>query len=247
MMHSSDAAWHRPGSWPTCDRRDVHVWRASLTIMAGRDHFRASLSADERSRAARFHFSEDSERFTVSRGLLRAILGRYTRVDPAAFVFSYSSTGKPAIEAPAEARLLSFNVSHSADVALIAVGRDRSIGVDVERLREIDALEIPRRFFSPAEVDELHRVSGAERQRAFFSYWTRREAVLKACGEGLGALDRVQQRLVDGHRCAVVDGHDGPDREWAVIDLDPGAGYLGALAAGGRDWTLGCWDADLAW
>ena len=178
--------------------------------------------------------------------MLRAILGRYTGVDPAALVFSYSSTGKPGIEAPAEARLLSFNVSHSADVALIAVGRERSIGVDVEHLREIDALEISRRFFSRAEIDVLHRVSGTERERAFFSYWTRRESVLKACGEGLGALDRVQQRVVDGHRCAVVDGHAGPNDEWAVIDLDPGAGYLGALAAGGRDWTLTCWDADLA-
>ena len=129
------------------------------------------------------------ERFTVVRGLLRAILGRYAGVDPAAFVFSYSAKGKPAIEAPADARLLTFNVSHSADIALIAVGRERSVGVDVERRRDIEALETSRHFFSQEEIDVLRSVSGAERQRAFFSCWTRRESVLKACGEGLGCVE----------------------------------------------------------
>jgi 4'-phosphopantetheinyl transferase len=243
MIHGSSAAWHRPDGWPTCDRRDVHVWRAQLTTIAGFDHFQGFLSADERSRAARFHFRADMERFAVVRGLLRAILGRYTGVDPAAFVFSYSARGKPAIADPADARPLTFNVSHSADVCLIAVGRERSIGVDVERLRDIEALEISRHFFSPDEIEVLETVSGAERQRAFFSCWTRRESVLKACGEGLAALDRVEQRVVDGCRRATVNDPDGPRSEWAVVDLDPGVGCVGALAASGHEWTLSCWDA----
>ena len=185
------------------------------------------------------------ERFTVVRGLLRAILGRYTGVDPAAFVFSYSSSGKPAIRDPADAHPLTFNVSHSADVGLIAVGRERSIGVDVECLRDIEALEISRHFFSQEEIDVLQTVSGVERQRAFFSFWTRRESVLKACGEGLAALDRVEQRVVDGCRRATVSDPDGLGSEWAVVDLDPEGGCVGSLAASGHEWTLSCWDANL--
>src|SRR6185436_16970101 len=119
----------------------------------------------------------DRKRFAVPRGLLRVILGRYAGVDPAAFAFSYGSSGKPAIENPPDARLFTFNVSHSAGVALIAVAREHAIGVDVERLREIEALEIARRFFSQAEIDAVQSASGAERQREFFSCWTRKESV----------------------------------------------------------------------
>ena len=244
MIHDFDATWHRPGRWPTCDHRDVHVWRAQLPTIHS-DHVKAYLSADERSRAARFHFRADMERFAVVRGLLRAILGRYAGVDPAAFVFSYSSSGKPAIADPADARRLTFNVSHSADVALIAVGRERSIGVDVECLRDIEALEISQHFFSPDEIDAVQRVSGSERQRAFFSCWTRRESVLKACGEGIAASGRVEQRVVDGRRSATVTDQDGLSSQWAVVDLDPAVGYAGALAAPDREWTLSCWDANL--
>ena len=221
------------------------MWRLPLTTIPDRDD--EYLSADERERAARFRFSADRKRFTVARGLLRVILGRYARVDPAAFAFSYGSRGKPAIENPPDARLFTFNVSHSAGVALIAVARERDIGVDVERLREIEALEIARRFFSQAEIDAVQSVSGAERQRAFFSSWTRKESVLKACGAGLAASSGVEQRVVDGRRYAIVNGQHGSSSEWAVLDLDPGDGYVGALAVPGRDSTVSCWDGNVEW
>jgi 4'-phosphopantetheinyl transferase len=119
--------------------------------------------------------------------------------------------------------------------------------VDVERMREVEALEISSRFLSEAEAEVVRRLHGTERQRAFFSCWTRTESVLKACGEGLTALGRVEQRIVGGCRCAVVTGEESLGGEWAVADLDPRPGYVGALAAHGRDWTLSRWDANLAW
>src|SRR5215210_8816521 len=128
MSHTAKLAWYRPDRWPTCGRREVHVWRLPLTTIPDR-HADTHLSADERARAARFRFSADRKRFVVPRGLLRVILGRYAGVDPAAFVFSYGSSGKPAIEDPPDARLFTFNVSHSAGIALIAVARARAIGV----------------------------------------------------------------------------------------------------------------------
>ena len=183
----------------------------------------------------------------MARGLLRVILGRYAGVDPAALVFSYGSSGKPAIEDPPDARVFTFNVSHSDGIALIAVARAGAIGVDVERLREIEALEIARRFFSQAEIDAVQSASGAERQRVFFSCWTRKESVLKACGAGLAAASGVEQRVVDGRRYGMVREEHGASSEWAVIDLDPGVGYVGALAVPGHDWTVNCLDANVAW
>ena len=243
MSHSSRLPWHRPDRWPTCGDRDVHVWRLPLTTIPDRQ-VEAHLSADEHARATRFRFGADRTRFTVPRGLLRVILGRYAGVDPAAFVFSYGAAGKPAIADPPDARRFTFNVSHSAGVALIAVARQRPIGVDVERLREIEALEIARRFFSQGEIAAVQSVSGAERQRVFFSCWTRKESVLKACGAGLAASSGVEQRVEDGRRYGTVSGQQGSLSEWAVIDLDPGVGYVGALAVPGRDWAVSCWDAD---
>ena len=246
MRDSSSLAWHRPDRWPTCGNRDVHVWRLLLTAIPEGDAD-AHLSPDERTRAGRFHFSVDRKRFAVTRGLLRVILGRCAGVDPAAFVFSYGAAGKPAIADPPDARRFTFNVSHSADVALIAVAREHPVGVDVERLREIEVLELARRFFSKAEIDAVQSVAGAERQRMFFSCWTRKESVLKACGAGLAASSGVEQRVVDGRGYWIVKGQQGSSSGWAVIDLDPGAGYVGALAVPGDDWAVTCWDGNVVW
>jgi 4'-phosphopantetheinyl transferase len=246
MRHNFSLAWHRPDRWPACGNSDVHVWRLPLTAIPERD-VDVHLSADERTRAARFHFNVDRERFAVARGLLRVILGRYAGIDPAALVFSYGAAGKPLIEDPPDARPFTFNVSHSAGVALIAVARERAVGVDVERLREIEALEIAHRFFRQPEIDAVQTASGAERQRVFFSCWTRKESVLKACGAGLAASSGVEQRVVNGRRYAMVNGPPGSSSKWGVIDLDPGAGYVGALAVQDGDWVVSCWDGDVVW
>lgn len=242
-----------PRALPALGRAEVHVWRAALDLEPARVAvFAETLSPDERDRAARFHFDRDRVRFTVARGVLRAVLGGYLGLPAAALAFDYGAHGKPSLAA-AVARAprgapgadLRFNVSHSAGVALCAVTRGREVGVDVEGLRADFATdEIAERFFSPAERAALRTLPPEARCAAFFACWTRKEAYIKARGLGLSlALDAFDVSLAPGEPAALLATRDEPgatDR-WLLRALDPGPGLAGAVVAEDRDWTLHCW------
>jgi 4'-phosphopantetheinyl transferase len=244
----------RPGAFPALGRGEVHVWRTALDLDPPRvAALAASLSADERDRAARFHFERDRVRFTVARGVLRALLGRYLDLPAPALAFDYGQHGKPSLAAAAVARPvdgapgaeLRFNLSHSAGVALCAVTRGREVGVDVEGLRADFATdEIAERFFSPAERAALRALPAGARCAAFFACWTRKEAYIKARGLGLSlALDAFDVSLAPGEPAALLATRDEPgalDR-WLLRALDPGPDLAGAVVAEGHDWTLHCW------
>src|SRR5262245_60913756 len=162
----------------------IHVWRTTLDRSDGElAPLRASLSADELVRAERLIWENKRRRFIAGRGFLRTILGRYLQRAPADLVFCYGLHGKPAL---ADAEDLHFNLSHSAECAVLAVTRVAPLGVDVERIRSQANREgIAGRFFSAAEVAQLASVAPEQRDEAFFNCWTRKEAYVKACGEGL--------------------------------------------------------------
>ena len=147
--------------------------------------FSQLLAPDETARAARFHFDHLQRRFILSRGALRILLGHYLDIAANRIEFRYGSRGKPSLAAPAG---IHFNASHSGDVALFAFTLHCEIGVDVEEMRPIsDMREIASRFFCAEESTELMALPADERERAFFLCWTRKEAYLKAVGEGLYA------------------------------------------------------------
>jgi 4'-phosphopantetheinyl transferase len=180
-----------------------------------------TLSRDERTRSARLRFERDRRRFVVAHGVLRMLLGRYLRIAPGAVRFVCNAFGKP--ELSPEVGRLKFNLSHSADLALVAIA-DAEIGVDVELIREeSDWAGIARRFFSAADIDRLNRVPRHLYTQAFFKCWTKNEAYVKARGEGLAM------------RPSPVD-FDG-----TLYTLQPAAGYVGALVVEGRDWRLRQW------
>jgi 4'-phosphopantetheinyl transferase len=244
----------RPGAFPALGRGEVHVWRTALDLDPPRVAALAeSLSPDERDRAARFHFERDRVRFTVARGVLRALLGRYLHLPAPALAFDYGAHGKPALAAAAVARAawespgaeVRFNVSHSAGVALCAVTRGRDVGVDVEGLRADFATdEIAERFFSPAERAALRALPAEARCAAFFACWTRKEAYIKARGLGLSlALDAFDVSLAPGAPAALLATRDeaGARDRWLLRALDPGPDLAGAVVAEGHDWTLHCW------
>ncbi len=150
----------------------------------------ATLSNAELLRAAAFRFAEHRRRFVVCRGMLRRLLAERLGVPPDAIEFSYGPWGKPAVRTKGDAETAHFNVSRSGSSAVIALGCDRAVGVDVERtalLRDVEA--IARRYFSDDERARIVAVPPDERARAFARCWTRREAVLKADGIGLSGLD----------------------------------------------------------
>ncbi len=222
------------------DKDRIHVWRAALDNAAD---LRGLLSADELARAARFHFERDSARFIAMRGVLRSILGIYTSVPPVQLKFRYAARGKPSLaDNPRDVR---FNLSHSHDLALIAVALGCELGVDVEYIKDSTAgPEIAERFFSRAEVVALRALPKALRRDAFFAGWTRKEAYIKATGMGLFAeLDRFTVSLAPDEPAALlrVAGAAAEASRWSLFELNPGEGYAGALAVEGRDVQISCW------
>jgi len=204
-----------------------------------------TLTLDERARARRFRFPRDRDRFIVARGVLRAILGRYLGVDPGRLRFRYSPYGKPALAGPFEDEGIRFNLAHSQGIALYAVSRGREVGIDVEYVRADLADErIAERFFSPREVATLRAVPAEQRREAFFHCWTRKEAYVKARGEGLSLpLDQFDVSLAPGEPAALLSTPGDPPEvtRWSLQALNPGPGYVAALAVEGNGWRLRCW------
>ena len=238
--------WGRPQGRPVLGN-EVHVWRVALD-RAPSDvaPFWEVLAPDERRRAERFHFERDGARFAVARAALRMVLGRYLGVDPVEVAFDYGRRGKPRLVGASPP--VRFNVSHSDGLALLAFARGRELGVDVERARDLaDLEEIAERFFSTREASTLGALPPAERRAAFFRCWTRKEAWIKATGEGLAQpLDAFEVSLTAGEapRLERVVGQPGEAERWWFADLAPARGYAGALAVRGRPSGLARWNWD---
>src|SRR5688572_6835885 len=166
---SKHLPWDTAPSNVAASKNEVHVWRVPLDDSLAAE-MRPTLSPDECARADRFHFARDRNRFIVARGSLRMILGSYLDLAPVAVSFSYSSYGKPALSEADSALTngITFNLSHANELALIAVTRDRQIGVDIEFIRPDFASEkIAARFFSPQEVEVLRELLDAQQAEAF--------------------------------------------------------------------------------
>ncbi len=235
----------RPGdSWPldlpasgpdgTPDSNTVDVWRVSLAPSSERlEHLSAVLAPDEWIRVDRYRFVRDRQAFIAARGLLRVLLGRYLDCDPAAVGLHNDQNGKPGLTGDGDAAQISFNVSHSGGLGLIAVAQGTPIGIDLEEVREMSGLDsIAQRFFSAREMKDLALTTDSTCLDAFFRCWTRKEAYLKARGDGLAfPLDRFDVSLLPDQepRIWAVDGDPSAGQAWRVHHLDPAPGYLGAL------------------
>jgi 4'-phosphopantetheinyl transferase len=179
--------WRAPPGILVLGDDEVHVWRATLdqTPSQIQSHLH-SLAADEHVRAEQFYFERDRQHFIASRGVLRAILSGYLHRTPESLSFCYSSHGKPALAGETDDDAICFNVSHSHGVALFAVTRGREVGIDIEHIRsDLEVAEIAERFFSLREVAMLRMLPTEAQRQAFFRCWTRKEAYIKARGEGL--------------------------------------------------------------
>ena len=158
----------------------IDIWQYPLhTQFVGAEEL---LHEDELVRARRFHFTRHQRRFTVGRAMLRRILARYLHLSPLELVFSYNQHGKPQLDNDPS---LQFNLSHSGDLALLAIGKHFSLGVDVEYFSARPYEGIGKNLFSPMENKGLHQTSAMLKPLAFFHIWSQKEAFIKACGLGL--------------------------------------------------------------
>jgi 4'-phosphopantetheinyl transferase len=238
-------AWCQPPAelpWP---REEVHVWRATLAWPdAAARRLEQCLSADERDKMQRFRFEKDRRRYLMGRGLLRTLLGHYLEVAAQDLRFETTAAGKPHL-ASGQGEL-QFNLAHSGEYVLIAVADGRAVGIDVEEIDDdFDARQVAAHFFSLDERRNLEMLTGRARIEAFFECWTRKEAYVKARGEGLSLpLDQFDVSLRPGEPARLIATRPDPAeaRRWQLSPLDVAEGYKAALAVEGQGWTLRFWD-----
>jgi 4'-phosphopantetheinyl transferase len=238
--------WDFPPNQRLLTDRRVHVWAANLDKPAERISSREQiLSRDEQKRAQQFKFEADRNRFVAGRGLLRNMLSSYLQTDPAKLRFKYSKRGKPDLEGIPERDTVYFNVAHSKDLILIAVTRACAVGIDVEWIRPMsDAEDIAARFFSARETAKLMAGPKDRRTSAFFSLWTRKEAWLKATGDGISEmLNEVEVSFLPDEPAKVlaISGNVEAARRWTLLDLSPAPGFAAAVAVEARDLQFSCW------
>lgn len=231
-------------------KNEIHVWRASLDLPASDlVQLQATLTADEIKRAARFYFEKDRAHYIAGRGLVRAILGRYLNLDPAEIRFLYGRYGKPELDNSMRRPDIFFNVAHSRGLALIAIATERKVGVDLEYIRRgVEIESIAARFFAPSENAVIRALTGDQQREAFYKCWTRKEAVLKARGDGMTCpLDQIEVSVAPGVPAALVRTHDDQAACWSLQELAVDAGYVATVAAEGKGWKLeiGDWMLDV--
>jgi 4'-phosphopantetheinyl transferase len=192
---------------------------------------RAYLSPDERVRADRFISERARDHFAIARGRVRQLLGPLCGCPPAQIRFGVAEGGKPRLDD--EGGRLRFNLAHSNDLMLCAVTLDREVGIDVEHAREdLEVEDIARRFFAGDEIRSLAAVPPALARDAFFACWTRKEAVIKATGEGLARpLDSFVVSVDPGHAAMVsADPVLGSPEEWSLVPVPLPPRYHGTVA-----------------
>jgi 4'-phosphopantetheinyl transferase len=223
---------------------EVHVWCASLEQPAEEvERRRRVLSADEQERARRYALPAPRSQFILARSFLRFLLGRYLGCAPTAVRFGTSDRGKPRLLHPTPHQSLHFNVSHSRSLVLVALSVRGEVGVDIEYRRLMENfLDLARRFFTPAEAQGLSLLSDEHGEDAFFRIWTCKEAFLKLTGLGLAhGLDRVEISIDLPSRLLRLDGQTEPSGGYALENLHPAEGYVGALAVESGEYRLNCW------
>jgi 4'-phosphopantetheinyl transferase len=234
--------WGEAPATPRLAPGQVHVWRAWLDVEARRvPGLSATLSEGERAEAARRRFPDDRQQYIAARAVLRCLLASYLGPRPSELVIAPDRFGKPSL--PELDSGVRFNVSHSGGLALYAFSLGQEVGIDVERSVPIDLDELATAgFLSEGEIVELRGLEGRLQQEALLRCWTRKEAYIKAIGQGMHAALRDIQVSIAPAAPAVLRTPQGEKevRRWTLIDLIPAPGFAASLAVEGGA-ALSCW------
>ncbi|HEX5234119.1 MAG TPA: 4'-phosphopantetheinyl transferase superfamily protein [Silvibacterium sp.] len=233
--------------WPSATHpmdlaEDVHVWAWRTSGQTRDSDKTAILSPDERARMSRLRFAEDQHRYLVCHANLRVLLAGYCRSAPQEIAFEANEFGKPALREPAGFGTLRFNLSHSENMAILAVTRVGEIGADVEHIRPIE-VDVAEAHFSKGELAELQTLAETEWLAGFFNCWTRKEAILKAEGCGLNLpLAGFDVSLIPQQRAVLREVRPGVKmrNDWQLQHLEPAAGFAAAIAVGGSFARVRC-------
>lgn len=246
-MVPSVPTWRIPPQQLSLSEQEVHVWRASFhQLDALHESFEAVISSDERAKARRYRFEDNRREYITARGFLRFLLSAYASQKPADLKFVYNPFGKPSLFTKNGQQHISFNLSHAHGFVVYAFAIEREVGIDIEKIRPEAAHDgVAERFFSANEVRVLRSLPEHAQPQGFFNCWTRKEAYIKARGEGLSIpLNQFDVSLVPGLPAELIASRVDPDdtSKWMLRALPMGTQYAAALAVEGRDWELKCWD-----
>lgn len=250
MLQDADRAqareqWGAISAPPALAAGRIQVWR--LRVREAPAEVANVLSAQELESIARRRREEDRQSLTASYAALRLLLGAVLRCRPHDIRYAIGPHGKPRL--PGKRPAAHFNLSHSGELCLIALCPDREVGVDVEQVdRCPDATDLARRFFHSAEVEALEAMPEGDRARAFMRLWVCKEAYVKARGGGLSmGLNNFAVPLAQaGAEALTVQMFGQEDSNWRLRLLEPEAGYVGAIAAEGEDWSTELYSFEFA-
>jgi 4'-phosphopantetheinyl transferase len=229
---------------------EVHVRIASLDCpQSDTKYFDNILAEDEINRANRFNFKKDRERFVAGRGLLRMILSSYVGMPAHEIIFIYGCHGKPGLRRQDGRPAIEFNLAHSAGTAIYAITRDRPVGIDIELVNHEFPIEsVAERFFSKVEVAAFRSLPRDMQRIAFFKCWTRKEAFIKALGDGLSCpLSDFDVSLMPGQPAELlhIRGASEEASRWYMEDIESVAGYAAAIVFSGPQCRIHITQCDL--
>jgi 4'-phosphopantetheinyl transferase len=241
-MSENPILWQQSATKLTLSPDEIHLWYATLDVPALQlEQLRHTLTPDEQDRASRFHFERDRTRFIAGRGILRNIISKYLELPPSQVQFSYGKRGKPFLQNSS----IHFNLSHSQELAIYAIALNRKVGIDLEAIRLMpDAEAIAKTFFSQSDYLRFQSLSTEQQQLAFFNAWTRKEAYLKAVGEGLyQPPDQIEVSFLPDEPVQLlkIANNSQVAQQWSIINIIPKADYIGALVFYGQDVQLSYW------
>lgn len=222
---------------------EVHLWYLNVEDHKNRlAVYEELLDNEEKEKAYRYKFDKDRNCSIIARGVLRTLLGSYSNELPERITFSFGPFGKPEVYNNSG---IQFNISHSRDAIVLGFIKNDAIGVDVEFMDEkIDALQIAKHFFSNEERVALSAVSEDERVEAFYNCWTRKEAFIKALGDGLSfPLDQFVVSLTPALKAELLKTKwDQMEKEkWALHSFNPEKKYVSAFTVNGKVSDIKLW------
>jgi 4'-phosphopantetheinyl transferase len=238
LVTDSNQQWLTVPTDLTLLQDEIHIWRVELDRPESQlQQFAKMLSDDELSRADRLYFQQHRQRFIAGRGILRTILGRYLEVAPQELQFCYEAFGKPVLAEQFSESKISFNLSHCQGMALCAVTRSSTIGIDLEYTRPVsDVLMLAEQFFSQAEYAMMRSLPPNQKQEIFFRLWTCKEAYLKATGAGISQLQQIEINLSANESAKVKNVSD-----WNLLEFVPARNAVAAIAVPGKIGTIKRW------
>jgi 4'-phosphopantetheinyl transferase len=237
--------WLKPTDDAFMLNKNAHIWLIRYDRAEGLlKESENILSDEEKQRARRFHFKIDRERFSITRSLLKKILGKIISIPAQEIQFNFNKHGKPVLTEPFQK--IQFNVSHSGNLGMIAIS-DTPIGVDVEQFRkEMTTADIAKRFFSKVEVEEFLKLNEDEKLQGFFNCWTRKEAFIKAIGKGLSlplnTFD-VTLRPTEPARLLAVRYKNEVANDWTLTNIKVENGYAAAFIIKAKSFLKNYWYA----